>query len=194
MVCNVCRQMFHGQAGRVWKYRHHTSHESLRTSFEQNCGICRALYEEFNSKVTIDETDGEPKPPVDETENANHASGIVVVLATTAWFVSTGAFSLVRSALSMLCFNSLSSSRRVPVPATMPLENSGESATMPLTVEASLSVHMNSEVAHLYRLDMTLHYEWKKQQLRVQRTFFLENPSNSLGLAQEGSQDANIFI
>lgn len=194
MVCSVCRQMFHRQAGSVWKYRHHTSCDSLLESSKQNCGICRPLYEDFKSKITIDESDGESKSQVNKAGITDHASRIVAVLATAAWFVSTGAFSLVSSALSMLCFNSLSSSMRVAVPATMPLANPGELATMPLSVQASLSVHMNSDVEHLYRLDMTLHYERKKQQLRVQRTFFLENPSKSLGLTQEDTQNANIFI
>jgi hypothetical protein len=176
--------MLQRQEGRVWKgtynlvYNHHTSYESLQESVKQNCGICRALHEEFETKVKVADAEVESEPQINETDGSNHSKGIVTVLGSAVWIVGSGALGLVRAVLSMLCFSALASSAQV-----------SEIPKIPLTVEASLSVH---KIEQLYHLDMTLHYGRRKPQLRVQRTFFLENPSKSI--TQEGSKGVDISM
>ena len=57
MLCNVCFRMLRGQEGRIWKgtydlhFTHHSAGKELRRSALINCGICRVLFEELQTKV-----------------------------------------------------------------------------------------------------------------------------------------------
>jgi hypothetical protein len=57
MLCDVCFRMLRGQDGRVWKgtydlhFKHHPDPKSLLRSAGMNCGVCRVLHEELQSKL-----------------------------------------------------------------------------------------------------------------------------------------------
>jgi hypothetical protein len=57
MLCEACWGMLRRQEGRIWKgtydlhFNHHADTKTLRRSKEMNCGICRVLFHELQSKV-----------------------------------------------------------------------------------------------------------------------------------------------
>lgn len=75
MLCDVCFRMLRGQDGRVWKgtydlhFTHHPDRTSLHRSAEMNCGICRVLHEELQSKVvaTLGVSAKATEPPIHQS-------------------------------------------------------------------------------------------------------------------------------
>lgn len=144
------------QKGQVWKgtlsltFTHHTEGKKLLDSVQQNCGICRALYDGLQDELK--------RSPIKE-------AGFMALPGLGSVFVANSSFWVIRYILSLMFFTSLSKIYRA--------------ADIRMAITASLSVH-KSRQEYLYRLDMTLQHERCGEKIEVQRTFFLENPSRSL--------------
>lgn len=156
MVCDVCRNMLRRQTGRLWrgsydlKFDHHSHGSQLHRSAQENCGICRSLYDGLQTE--LDKS---------ATSEGQQESGALVMLGAGLFYAGSASLAVIRYILSMLCFTTaISPVRDHPITG------------LELEIEATLFVH---KVEHLYRLDMVL--QQKQRQIRVIRTFLLENPS-----------------
>lgn len=151
MLCDVCFRMLRGQDGRVWKgtydlhFTHHRDRTSLRRSADMNCGICRVLHEELQSK--LDATLAVSLADAKTTEPSTIQSAVAR---------SASVNGAVRNSS-----RSTSSSRRRQT--TDPKETQ-------FNISAMLSVLDHPRVKDLYRLD----FKMRLDRTRCKRIFILQ--------------------
>ena len=159
MLCDVCFRMLRGQDGRVWKgtydlhFKHHPDWNSLRRSAGMNCGICRVLHEELQSRVdaTAGSSTIDIKPAHSSSRQSSEAQD-----ATTKRNANSGAIQS-------------SSSQRPTADLRGPQFH----------ISAMLSVLDHPRVKDLYRLDFRMRYD----RTRCKRTFILQKNGKTTTIA-----------
>lgn len=151
MLCDVCFRMLRGQDGRVWKgtydlhFNHHSSWGSLRRSADMNCGICRVLHEELQSKhqATSRSSTTETKSAPVSNPQYQHEPAVK---------------------------GNDGGAENLPLKNSRPTLRSANSREPQFSISAMLSKLHHARVDELYRLDFKMRYD----RTRCRRTFILQ--------------------